>query len=97
MGQVAKFAIGSLSALAMAAAGPAPLLQQAAVTFHPTVSDYAQVATSNTPPTEAQCESVGRLCFTPQAIQSAYDLGPLYAAGKKGNGITIAIVDSYGS
>jgi subtilase family serine protease len=96
-GQVAKFAIGSLGTLAMAAAGPAPLLQQAVSTFHPTVSDYAQITTSDTPPTEAQCESVGRLCFTPQAIQSAYDLGPLYAAGKNGQGITIAIVDSYGS
>jgi subtilase family serine protease len=97
LGHVARLAIGSLSALAMAAAGPAQSLQQAAVTFHPTVSDYAQVATGNTPPTEAQCESVGRTCFTPQAIQSAYDLGPLYDAGKKGQGITIAIVDSYGS
>jgi len=97
LGRVARLGIGSLSALAMAAAGPAPSLQQAAITFHPTVSDYAQVSTGDTPPTEAQCESVGRLCFTPQAIQSAYDLGPLYAANKKGQGITIAIVDSYGS
>ncbi len=32
-----------------------------------------------------------------QAIQSAYNLSPLYAAGLNGKGITIAIVDSYGS
>jgi subtilase family serine protease len=40
---------------------------------------------------------VGRTCFTPQAIQSAYDLGPLYHQGFDGRGTTIAIVDSYGS
>jgi subtilase family serine protease len=64
---------------------------------HPTVSDWQLISTSVTPPTEAQCESVGRTCFTPQAIQSAYDLGPLYHQGFDGRGTTIAIVDSYGS
>jgi subtilase family serine protease len=49
------------------------------------------------PPTQAQCASVGRRCFTPQAIRAAYNLGPLYAAGYDGRGQTIAIVDSYGS
>jgi len=62
---------------------------------HPTVTDYQFIKA--TTPTEADCEAVGRTCFTPQAIQSAYNLGPLYAAGNKGQGITIAIVDSYGS
>jgi subtilase family serine protease len=56
-----------------------------------------QVSVGPAPPTEAQCEAVGRTCFTPQAIQSAYDLGPVYAAGETGAGMTIAIVDSYGS
>jgi subtilase family serine protease len=82
--------------LLLAAAGavrsPAPLpLPQ------PTVSDWTQVSSSTTPPTEAQCFSVGRRCFTPQAIQSAYNVGPLYADGLKGNGQTIAIIDSFGS
>src|SRR3954467_15579408 len=63
----------------------------------PTVSDWPLISSSETPPSEAQCESVGRTCFTPQAIQSAYDLGPLYHQGFDGRGITIAIVDSYGS
>src|SRR5512133_1604645 len=62
---------------------------------HSTVSDYQFIKA--TTPTEADCEAVARTCFTPQAIQSAYNLGPLYAAGNKGQGITIAIVDSYGS
>jgi subtilase family serine protease len=64
---------------------------------HPTVSDYQFIASGITPPTEADCEAVGRTCFTPQAIQSAYNVGPLYAAGNNGHGVTIAIVDSWGS
>jgi subtilase family serine protease len=69
----------------------------APVVFHPTVAEWQQMTTSTTPPTEAQCQSVGRRCFTPQAIQSAYDVGPLYSHGIDGRGMTIAIVDSYGS
>ncbi|TMC00270.1 MAG: protease [Chloroflexi bacterium] len=52
---------------------------------------------SNTPPTQAQCISAGRRCFTPQTTAAAYNLGPLYAKGWNGKGVTIAIVDSYGS
>jgi subtilase family serine protease len=66
-------------------------------TLHPAVSDFVQVSSSETPPTEAQCESVGRTCFTPQAIQSAYHVGPLYDQGFDGSGTTIAVVDSWGS
>jgi len=69
--------------------------------IHPLVGDYAQVSTSTTPPTEAQCFTVnapsGRRCFTPAVIHAAYNLGPLYARGITGAGFTIAIVDSYGS
>jgi subtilase family serine protease len=63
----------------------------------PAVNDYSFISGSTTPPSEAQCQSVGRRCFTPAAIQSSYDLGPLYAAGNEGQGMTIAIIDSYGS
>ena len=84
---------GSVIAFPGAAVVPAA----AAVVMHPTVSDFVQINSSTTPPTEAQCESVGRRCFTPQAIQSAYHVGPLYAQGINGKGITIAIVDSFGS
>lgn len=64
---------------------------------HPLYSDALLITSSSTPPTEAQCETVGRRCFTPQSVQSAYDLAPLYAQGLNGTGQTIAIVDSYGS
>ena len=62
---------------------------------HPTVSDYQFIKA--TTPTQADCAAVGRTCFTPQAIQSAYNVGPLHKAGWNGKGVTIAIVDSYGS
>jgi subtilase family serine protease len=77
--------------------GSVPSAAARGVTMHPTVAEYTQLTTSTTPPTEAQCFSVGRRCFTPQAIQAAYNVGPLYASGINGQGITIAIVDSYGS
>jgi subtilase family serine protease len=69
----------------------------AAPLFHPALSDYAQVSASETPPTQAQCNSVGRRCFTPASTRAAYNMGPLYSAGKDGRGVTIAIVDSFGS
>ena len=82
-----------LSGLAVAGGGSSTSAGQ----LRPAVSDYAQVGLGDTPPTEAQCASVGRRCFTPQAIQSAYDVGPLHARDVDGRGQTIAIVDSYGS
>jgi subtilase family serine protease len=62
---------------------------------HPTVSDYQFIKA--TTPTQADCAAVGRTCFTPQSLRSAYNVGPLYQHGWNGAGITIAIVDSYGS
>jgi subtilase family serine protease len=63
----------------------------------PAWTDAALVSASTTPPTEAQCFSAKRRCFAPQAIQAAYNVGPLYAQGLNGAGVTIAIVDAYGS
>jgi len=63
----------------------------------PMFSDAQLVSTGTTPPTEAQCELVGRRCFTPQRCRRAYNLAPLYVAGLTVAGQTIAIIDSYGS
>lgn len=63
----------------------------------PMFSDAQLISASTTPPTEAQCESVGRRCFNPQSLQASYNVAPLYALGLNGAGQTIAIVDSYGS
>src|SRR3974390_628149 len=65
--------------------------------IRPAVSDYLQLTTSDIPPTQAQCFSVGRRCFAPQATQASYNVGPLYASGINGAGETIAIIDSFGS
>jgi subtilase family serine protease len=70
------------------AATPAP---------QPAVSDFQQLTNSETPPTQAQCNSVNRRCFNPQSLRSAYNLAPLYGQGIDGRGVTIAIVDSFGS
>jgi subtilase family serine protease len=64
---------------------------------HPVVTDWQQLSTSTTPPSQAQCASAGRRCFAPAGIHSAYDLAPLYTRGLTGTGETIAIVDAYGS
>jgi subtilase family serine protease len=92
----ALFALG-LATLSANALGSGTTLAAQGVLMHPVVSDYAQVSTSETPPTEAQCFSAGRRCFTPQSTRAAYDVNPLYADGLDGHGVTIAIVDSYGS
>ena len=41
----------------------------------PTVSDFQWLPGSQTPPTEANCFSVGRRCFTPTSMQNSYNLG----------------------
>jgi subtilase family serine protease len=81
----------ALIAAALTRAGGA----QAYPVPHPTVSDYQFIKA--TTPTQADCAAVGRTCFAPGAIRSAYNVGPLYQHGWDGRGITIAIVDSYGS
>jgi subtilase family serine protease len=97
VGRVARLTMGSLAMLGIALVGPSAAAPGVVAVFHPTVAEYFQMTSSTTPPTEAQCISAGRTCFTPQAVQSAYNLAPLYNADRDGRGVTIAIVDSYGS
>jgi subtilase family serine protease len=85
-----------LAVLALAGAGGTA--RKAALPLpQPTVNDYIQLTSSETPPTQAQCNSAGRRCFTPQSTRTSYNLDSLYAGGVDGHGITIAIVDSFGS
>src|SRR5258708_6221856 len=88
---LATFAFGLAGVLVRG--GGVPSLPQP----QPMFSDAQLVSTDMTPPTEAQCELVGRRCFTPQTVRAAYNIEPLYATGLDGTGQTIAIVDSYGS
>ena len=71
--------------------------QSVTARLRPSITDAQRIATGTTPPTLAQCNAVGRTCFTPQALYSAYNIGPLHAAGVTGKGMTIAVVDSWGS
>jgi subtilase family serine protease len=73
---------------ATAAALPAPV---------PAFTDSHYFSGTLTPPTEANCNSVGRRCFTPQSMEASYNLLPLYALGDEGQGVTIAIIDSFGN
>ena len=76
------------AALAAASSLPVPV---------PVVSDYQFLSASLTPPTEAACFAVGRRCFTAAAMENSYNLLPLYKAGHEGQGVTIAIIDSFGN
>jgi len=65
--------------------------------FEPAIAEWQFVSASTTPPTEAQCYSAGRRCFTPASMANSYSYASLLAAGNQGQGKTIAVVDSYGS
>jgi subtilase family serine protease len=91
-----------LAVLGATALGATSASSQGAATHQfpavaPAVTDSQLVASSLTPPTEAQCFARLRRCFTASAMQNSYNLGPLYAAGADGRGVTIAIIDSFGS
>lgn len=98
---IRRLLLAGVSSLALAASGAlaVPTVSSAAAypVVHPTLADYAQVSAGTTPPTQAQCASAGRRCFSPQAVRAAYNLGPLYTDGFDGRGQTIAVFDSYGS
>ena len=89
--------VAALAVVVVAALSGGKATRAALPAPHPTVSDYQLISTGTTPPTNADCEAVNRTCFTPQATQSAYNVGPLYTQGYDGTGVTIAIVDSWGS
>ncbi len=89
---------------AAAAAGAGTLVAALAVATVPPAAVTAAPAALHSPgslrqvPATAQCEAdFGVACYQPLQLQRAYDLGPLYAQGVTGRGVTIAIVDSFGS
>jgi subtilase family serine protease len=85
----AALGLGPATAGVVAAGGlPAPI---------PAVSDFQYLSGSTTQPAETDCFSVGRRCFTPTSMQASYNLPPLYQANDEGQGMTIAIIDSFGN
>ncbi len=78
------------------AAGPGAASAAGFPVPKPTVSDFQWLTGSQTPPTEANCFSVGRRCFTPTSMENSYNLAPLYGLGDDGRNVTVAIIDSFG-
>jgi subtilase family serine protease len=98
----APIAALALSAAAFAAgpAGSTALAGSALPTPMPTIASYQFLSGSQTPPSQSDCASavpVARRCFSPSAMENSYNLPPLYAAGHSGQGVTIAIIDSFGN
>jgi subtilase family serine protease len=89
IGALGLLGLGTVSTVTASPAGlPAPV---------PTVAEYQYLSASQTPPGESDCFSVGRRCFTPSSMQSSYNVTPLLKAGNEGQGMTIAIIDSFGN
>jgi subtilase family serine protease len=65
--------------------------------FVPAVASWRLVKADEPPPTEQDCYDGGIRCFVPQSMANAYNYAVLHAAGNQGQGITIAIIDSFGS
>ena len=78
------------------AAGPGTASAAGFPVPKPTVSDFQWLTGSQTPPTQDNCNSVGRRCFTPTSMRNSYNVSPLLAAGNDGHGVTVAIIDSFG-
>ncbi len=88
-GSMGLLGVASAAAPELAAGGlPAPV---------PAVAEYQFLSAGLAPPAQSDCSSVGRRCFTSASMQNSYNLLPLYAAGNKGQGVTIAIIDSFGN
>jgi subtilase family serine protease len=93
---VAALAIGGAATLMGPAAAPALSASSLPLPV-PAISDFQLLSSSLTPPTEAQCIANHRRCFTAAAMENSYNLLPLYAAGNEGQGVTVAIIDSFGN
>ena len=86
-------AAGVLCAAATAGAVLTVAMPSAAVGAAATPS-----AAATRPPTSAEClKEFGVACYSPQQLQRAYNLAPLYAKGFDGKGRTIVIIDPFGS
>src|SRR6266700_7836651 len=96
-----RSAIHRLALLALGAALVPVALSTTAIAaspvVNPLVSDWQYLSSGLTPPSQAACNAVGRRCFNPTAMHNSYNYATLLAAGNEGQGMTIAIVDSFGS
>jgi subtilase family serine protease len=90
VGVIAATAPAGSAVTKSAAQATAPTIAIKPGVIHPTVGMPA--------PSQANCVAIGFYrCLTPQQVQKAYNLAPLYKHGITGKGQTIVIVDSFGS
>jgi|SRR5689334_647539 len=67
------------------------------IVFAPAVASWVLMKQDDTPPTAADCYAGGFRCFAPQSMANAYNYAVLHALGNQGQGVTIAVIDSFGS
>src|SRR5260221_9881566 len=99
-----SFVRSTMRHLALLALGAATLVPVALGTtaaavcpvVHPLVSDWQFLSSTTTPPSQASCNAVGRRCFNPASMSNSYTYATLLAAGNKGQGKPIPILDSFG-
>jgi subtilase family serine protease len=102
-GRVAVLAVGAaVAAGVITVAGCSVTTTTAAKTAGPptTVTSPGVIDPTGVIATPSQAHCVAAFsshCLTPEQVETAYDLGPLYARGVTGKGETIVIVDSFGS
>src|SRR4029077_13103969 len=89
-------AVSATTALAFGTSW-APVPIALAAVPRPLITDYTQVSSTLAPPSQTACNAIGRRCWSPGPFQSAYNLTQLYVAGNQGQGVTDAVVDSFGS
>jgi subtilase family serine protease len=92
-----RLAAGAITAMAIGSTALSAPIAASSLVIRPMIDDFAYLGDSVTPPSEAACNAAGRRCFNPHAMAASYNYAVLHALGNKGQGKTIAIVDSFGA
>jgi len=95
--RVVTLAFAGAAALGLGPTGAGLAVSSSLPQPAPTIADYQFLSSGLIPPTQANCNSVGRRCFSSSSMQNSYNVKPLYAGGFSGQGVTIAIIDSFGN
>jgi subtilase family serine protease len=92
-------ASGSVAAAVLLGVAPTTTAVSQAASVHPLIAPAPTTALHRfaAPPTQADCNQFGLLCYSPQQMQKAYGMTALYSHGDTGKGKKILIVDSFGS
>ncbi len=93
---VHALAAAILAASSGVGVGASVAQQMPSMVLHPLVHEFPGL---HSPPTTSDCLNVifGFHCYQPFQLVKAYDLAPLHNAGVTGRGVTILIVDAFGS